>query len=335
MNTISACECIKSDEIEKKKLKKEGSIKIDNLQAVKKQEKHLFDYEEVSVYIYKKTIDKYKANYDILAEECYMIGITNIYLSFSNNEFKKSDEYSNEIHKLIKEFHNKGIKVSALSFQDSSFYYNEYLLYETLLIYNKFNSQTNDIEERFDEISADLEPHILKESKKSIPNTYPYRWNTKNGYGIGMANDNLMKQTLKILEEVKNLNSDIVLSESIGHFFHKHALNGDMEVGTVNDFLKICDKVIIMAYSNEPEKVIKFSEDELMASNKEKSIVIGIKTSINTFGGEGSSSSMNNNNRNDFINKVTTIMDSCDKYKSFRGIAFFEFDGLKQILDKN
>jgi hypothetical protein len=330
VNTISASKSVKVyDKKEQKEVKKK-----DNLHVVKKYEERLFDYPEVGVYIYESTIDIYDSKYDVLAKECYMIGITHIYLSFSINKSQESVEYSSKIHKLIKEFHNKGIKVSALCFQDLSFYYNKYLFYETLLLYNKFNSQTNDIEERFDEINVDLEPHTMKKSKKSIPDTYPYRWDSKSGYGKGRSNDYLMNQTLKMLKEIKDLNPDILLSEAIGHFYHKHAVNGDMEVGTVNDFLNICDKVTIMAYSNEPEKVIKFSKDELEAANKEKSIVIGIKTSINTFGGGGSSSSMNDNNRKEFIDKVTIITNSCDKYKSFRGIAFFEFSGLKQILDK-
>ncbi|MFA6335523.1 MAG: hypothetical protein WCX48_08215 [Bacteroidales bacterium] len=57
--------------------------------------------------------------------------------------------------------------------------------------------------ERFDGISADLEPHILKIDSPRRPEGLTLAWDSESNYGIGKYNDLLLKRTVEVMSLAK------------------------------------------------------------------------------------------------------------------------------------
>jgi hypothetical protein len=284
---------------------------------------------DLGVYIYSRTLDAYAGKHKNLAARCTTLGITEIYLSFSSKSGTTDKKYQKKIQQFIGALHKMNILVYA-SFLDHKILVGEKSLDEALQGFKAYN-KTSLKSMRFDGICADIEPHIIKEGR-GFPKTFQLRWDGKNGYGKGLDNDLLVQQTVSLLEEVRKTLPDIALAQSIPHFFHHHAVNGDIEKGRVSDFLRPCDFVVLMAYSDQSTKILNFAKDELKDNMKKKSVMIAIKTSIKTKGGGGDSTSLHGAGWKKMILSLKDVIMQANKYSSFRGISFFEFEGLEIML---
>jgi hypothetical protein len=284
---------------------------------------------DLGVYIYSRTLDTYAGQYKNLAERCTALGITEVYLSFSSKSGRSDKKYQKKIQQFIGALHKQNILVYA-SFLDHKILVGEKPLGEALQGFEAYN-KTSPKSTRFDGICADIEPHIIKKGR-DFPETFKLRWDGKKGYGKGLDNDLLVQQTISLLEEVRKTLPDIAFAQSIPHFFHHHAVNGDMEKGRVSDFLKPCDFVVLMAYSDQPKKIVKYARDELKDNKNKKSVMVAVKTSIKTKGGGGDSTSLHGAGWKKMILSLKEVIKDASKHSSFRGISFFEFEGLETML---
>ena len=105
-----------------------------------------------------------------------------------------------------------------------------------------------------------------------------------------------------------------------------------MKKGRVSDFLKPCDFVVLMAYSDKPKKIFDYARDELKENKKKKSIMVAVKTSIKTKGGGGDSTSLHGAGLKNMIISLKDVIKKANKHSSFRGISFFEFEGMETML---
>ncbi|MFT5905515.1 MAG: hypothetical protein ACI9E1_001113, partial [Cryomorphaceae bacterium] len=280
-------------------------------------------------YIYNRTLDTYAGKHKDLAERCTALGITEVYLSFSSKSGKKDNKYQKKIQQFIGALHKLNILVYA-SFLDHKILVGEKSLDEAIQGFKAYNKASQK-STRFDGICSDIEPHIIKKGR-GFPETFKPRWDRKTGYGKGSDNDLLVQQTISLLEETRKSLPDIAFAQSIPHFFHHHAVNGDMEKGRVSDFLKPCDFVVLMAYSDQSKKIFSYAQDELKDNKKKKSVMIAIKTSIKTKGGGGDSTSLHGAGWKNMIISLKDVIKDANKHSSFRGISFFEFEGLETML---
>ncbi|MFT5882744.1 MAG: hypothetical protein ACI9FG_001251 [Crocinitomicaceae bacterium] len=293
--------------------------------------KHLVKGLDLGVYIYSRTLDTYVGKHKSLSERCSALGITEVYLSFSSKSGMKDKKYQAKIQQFIGAFHEVNILVYA-SFLDHRILVGEKSLDESLQGFKSYNKSSKK-SMRFDGICADIEPHIIKIGR-NFPKTFKPRWDGKNGYGKGLDNDLLVQQTISLLGDVREALPDISLAQSIPHFFHHHAVNGDMEKGRVSDFLTPCDFVVLMAYSDQSKKIFSYSKDELKDNKKKKSVMIAMKSSIKTKGGGGDSTSLHGAGWKNMILSLKDVIKNANKHSSFRGISFFEFEGLETMLTK-
>lgn len=71
------------------------------------------------------------------------------------------------------------------------------------------------------------------------------------------------------------------------------------------------------------------------AVNFPKSISIAIKTSLNTYGSEGPSTSFQPQGWDYLIEGIQFLIESASHYPAFRGVDVFEFQGLEKMwVDK-
>ena len=295
------------------------------MENIKKQ----FNGLNVGAYIYRRTLEAYKDNHEKLAARCASMGITEVYISFSAKSALKNKKYRNELRVFVVAFHKKNIRVLA-SFLDHKTLMGVKPLNQALTGFAKYN-KAGKKPERFDGICADIEPHIIKKGR-DIPADFKLRWDGINGYGKGKDNDLLVQQTITLLGQVRKNLPDITFAQSIPHFFHHHAISGDINMGLVEDFLKPCDFVLLMAYSNQAKKIFKYAKDELKNNKHKETVMIVLKTSIKTKGGGGDSTSLYGGGWANMTKELDKIIREAKKYSTFRGISFFEFAGLETML---
>ncbi|MCP4179220.1 MAG: hypothetical protein GY756_15785 [bacterium] len=288
-----------------------------------------FEYKKnykMGVYIYNRTIEKYHNNPEAIIDSCMEIGINEVYLSFSDNRYKKQHStYKQLLNSLISAFHSKKIKVYALSFGTPTLIFKAYSLDRKLKNILKYNTESPK-SAGFDGISADLEPHMLKENSKW--GKLPFYW-SKTGYNS--TNLNLLDLTLKACKTIKSKAGNLTVNEAIPSFYIKN-----FKTDIINDFLNNgCDFIILMAYSRKLWKIIDMSTKALHSTNNNKSVMICIKTSSNTKGGGGEKTTFSGISKNELIKNIEHIIQTGSRFKSFRGVVFFEYDGLEKIWNSN
>lgn len=281
----------------------------------------------VGVYIYNRTIEKYQNKPEELIKTCSEIGINEVYLSFSRKRFNtRFSQYKKLLNGFIKRFHQAKIKVYALSFSTPTIIFNERKttdIISTILAYNDSSDEFS----RFDGITADLEPHMLKESKKW--GKTPFYW-TKDGY----KGDNLklLNLTFDVLRLIRKNTGTLQLSEAVPAFY----LNNFEEKHLLNQFINTgCNYVILMAYNRKTDKIIKMGKKALSSSTKPNSVVICVKTSIDTKGGGGGATTFHGITRVEMIKNIKRIVETLKGHAAFKGIAFFEYEGLINIWNKH
>jgi len=135
------------------------------------------------------------------------------------------------------------------------------------------------------------------------------------------------------LKKARNITDNkTVISEALAHFFHDHYLKKDLSVGSINDFLRVANYVIIMDYSDNVKKLIRFVEKEINDAEKSDSIMVALKTKSNKMG--NSDTTFWEEGINALDNAVKKIYLKFKEEKSFRGIAVFEYDSFIKLYKK-
>ena len=156
-----------------------------------------------SIYVYSATMKAYLDAPEVLAARIAVLGFKDVYLSTGKAAIDGSDENGYAwTRRFIAALTGYGIKAYALRLSDTSIFADKSKVDADVALVKNYNAQVNS-NERYAGISADLEPHVLKEGK--VPEGVPYTWNSETNYGIGKDNDNLVRITIERLSDAGNL----------------------------------------------------------------------------------------------------------------------------------
>ena len=283
----------------------------------------------LNIFLYTDTFDSFENNYPLLVKLLSGIQANTVYLAFNNKRFSTSKTYSTNIKSFIKLAHNNKIKVSALIYNDIYPYFNKSYRNNVIKNLKKYLSECA-ANEKFDSITSDLEPNTIRKNIKNIPPSFKLRWDRKNGWGKNGANNKLLSLTISLLQELKKHFPETFISQTTQFYFNSYVNKGLLTVGNSNDFLKVCDNVIIMCYFNNLSDITKFSRKNLKETTKANSLIICVKTTDKgnpgtTLGGKDVIS----------LTKIlTNIAKKSSKFSSFGGLAIYDLKGLIQILSK-
>ncbi len=285
-----------------------------------------------AVYVYdSKSVTTFLDNPKQLAARIAMLGIKDVYLSASRNAMSGTDIIRTNWLKIFnKHAHEYGLKVWALRLASYAQFANDQLIIdecEQLLAYNN----TVFPDERFDGVSADWEPHVLKEGGVNTPSGMNYFWDSSKNYGIGGSNDMLLKRTLEMLKLARaNLNG-LPLNEAIHYMYQNNFNSGNLSYGSTLQFLESCEFVTVMCYADTREKVWSRGLSPIEnAKSKPGSVSICVKTSLNTYGDDGDvTTSLHLKGWTYLINALNYFYTEGATKPAFRGIDFFEYEGLE------
>lgn len=286
-------------------------------------------------YVYtKRSIDDYMKEPEKLAARLAVLGFTDVYLGSEKALSGEADDYMKWQRTFIREAHKYGLKVHALRLSSAKLYVSDMKILEdcnSVINYN-YSVKKSD---RFDGISADLEPHILKKGFIDYPKELTLVWDSKNNFGKGKDNGLLLKRTVEVMKLAKKELRPLPLSQALGFFFQPRVNNGLLEHGGADEFLQYCDQLIVMAYNYKPSRVFEMAEPILKAAEKSKnhpkSVSVCVKTSLGTVGDEGPVTSFQTHGWDYMIEAIKYLVEKGSTYPAFRGVDIFEFQGFEMM----
>lgn len=288
---------------------------------------------EFHVYLYSRTLDGCKGRFSELAHDLSSLGFTDAYLSLSVSRLRSDPSYPSGVRRFNESCHARGIRVHALLLQGKNPYLDKEKSEKDIGCVLSFNA-SSPRNGKFDGITFDLEPHVLKE-KYGVPADFP-AWDQSDGYGIRGPNDKLVQLTLHILEgagrQIKP--AGLVTSEAIGHFFHDRTKNRDLSSGDVNDFLKFVDFVILMDYSDDVRLLKKFAREEIVAARRPRSVVICLKTRSNPLpgrDGRGPETTFHEEGWEALQRAISELEKEFRRFPAFRAIGIFEYESYRAM----
>lgn len=288
------------------------------------------------IYVYSKTIDKYLDAPEKLAARIILSGFSEVYLSTPKSTLCTIQSANFQwMRTFISFLHTYNIQVFALLLSNPRLYTNQDLLFEDLGNLELYN-QTVHNSEKLDGVMADLEPHTLKSENEQAPEGLDIYWDSNNHYGIGKENDQLLKRTLNILQRASFELSPLKLKESVSFLYQPKYDEGRLSYGSTTQFLQQCESVHVMAYYNRAEVIWNRSLPLLEDANKlyKNAVSVCVKVSVNTYGDEGNeNTSLQPKGWKYLIETLSDIYARGNQHPSFRGMDFFEYDGLEIMLE--
>lgn len=286
------------------------------------------------VYVYdSKSVTTYLDNPSKLAARLALLGLKDVYMSASKGAVDGSDAtrytWTRNFNKAA---HLYGLTVWALRLTSNSAFVSDAAITDEcsrILAFNLGVAST----EKFDAVSADWEPHVLKQDGADTPSGLQYYWDSNTNYGIGGSNDMLLKRTLDMFTLAKKSLGTLPINEAIHYMYQNNYNSGQLSYGNTLQFLTSCDYVTVMTYTDTKEKVWSRGISPVdNASGKIKKVSICIKTSMNTYGDGGDTSTSLYPKGWDYLLESLSYFYSQGVSKpGFRGIDFFEFEGLEQM----
>lgn len=286
------------------------------------------------VYVYNgKSITTYINNPVKLAARIAILGIKDVYLSATSAALTGADAARYQWTRTFNQAaHEYGLKVWALRLANYNHFVNDNLILQDCAQILAFNSGV-DVTQRFDGVSADWEPHVLKQGGGDTPSSLTNFWDSNNNYGIGNSNDLLLQRTHNMLALAKNNLNGLPLNEAIHYMYQNNYNTGLLSYGSTPQFLNDCNYVTVMSYTDTREKVWQRGLSVVeSAINYPKSVSICVKTSLNTYGDEPGTS-LQPLGWNYLVDAMYYFYSQGAVKPAFRGIDFFEFEGLEIMWD--
>lgn len=291
----------------------------------------------LSVYVYQRTLDQYAGKPTELAKAITDFGFTDVYLNFSRKQIPRNKKLVGDIRELISALSAEHINVHALAFTEINTVGDEQE--ETLKAFFDYQSMAS-MDERFSGINFDIESHIMRQNRekwKRVSDKYSLQhvdWQSDRGYGENGVNSNVMQFVLDHISEVcqKTAGNNYIYSQAVGHFYEDRYADGSLSSGGVNDFLKSCDHVIVMNYTGDPKRLVRYSMAELANANKPRAVEIAVKTSDNGVG--ELSTSFADEGWTVMMEALVALCEAANPYPTFRGIGFFEYQSLEELWER-
>lgn len=286
------------------------------------------------VYVYdSKSITTYINNPEKLAARIALLGIKDVYVSATVAALNGSNATR---YQWLKDFnaaaHQYGLTTWAVRLANYDHFISDALILQDCSRVLAYNNSVS-VNERFDAVSADWEPHVLKEGGADTPEELNIFWDSVNNYGIGEENDSLLHRTHNMLSLAKNNLNGLMLNEAIHYMYQDRYDLGQLSYGSTVQFLNDCDYVTVMCYTNTKENVWQRADAPIEnAFNHPKTVSVCVKTSMNTYGDGGdTSTSLYPKGWGYLISTMDYIYSQGALEPAFRGVDFFEFEGLEMM----
>jgi len=284
-----------------------------------------------AVYLYESRSAKdYGSAPEKLAERIALLGFTSVYMTITSSGGTAPKAATPQALAWRKAFiraaHARGVLVHQWTLRRPPlFLYDQEVINDCNIVLDYNKSVAPD--ERFDGVSADLEPH----DSDSRPKELTKLWDMPNAVPGGGC-DILLKRTLDVLALAKKTIAPLPLLQAVNVIVQNLYDDNKVENGDARQFLKTCDVLIVMAYSDTKEGVWKKAEPILRsAKNKPATVSVCIKTSHSPSRGPNDRTTLQLKGWDNMIDAVKYILSKSAPIPAFRGLDIFEYDGFEHL----
>jgi hypothetical protein len=296
------------------------------------------------VYVYSaRSIKDYAGTPEKLAARIALLGFTDIYLSFGPKPSTPAEvtthmEWRRAFNHAA---HTHGMRVYAQTLESNRLFVDNQAVIDDCAAVLAFN-QAVSASERFDGISADMEPHAMQASSADRPKELKLVWHGEKHTGPGRDNDLLLKRTVEVMDLARKVIGDLPLRQAVGFFFETSYDAGKVDNGSAAQFLKSCDALIVMAYNIKKERIWTMAQPTIRGAGKKNgSVTVCINTAFPRQGNDAQQTAEINTTSlislgwDGLLDTVNYIMSKGKSRRPFLGVDIFEFQGLERMWGKN
>lgn len=284
---------------------------------------------ERSIIVYSRTLERFRGKEELLAEACASAGFNMAHMSVSPARLQAPGEYTDGVRRALSAFHRRGIQVFALFLNDASAIVSPEKAAagaKAVLDFNAVPSPSG----RFDGLSADLEPNMLKADSPERPKGFPLAWDSEGGWGPDGANLKLLERTLLALKSAREAAPDLKLHAFYSPSWMKHMpAGGEGRSGSPAAFLGVCDRIILMAYCGSPEETAGISKKAFRLAVRDASVTVCVKAR------KGAADSLGASGLEAFSRNIQSLSVGIFGKSQAAGISIYEFEGLHEILNES
>jgi hypothetical protein len=140
----------------------------------------------------------------------------------------------------------------------------------------------------------------------------------------------IMKYSFKIIRAVKRYAGHSGLMLMIPYFLQNDVDAGRLSCGSVNDFLKTSDRLIIADWVSSFKKIRMRAENILKKAQTANSVIVGVRMSPDAIEGNSYGEAVNSRSWGYTMRGLKYLIRRCGKYKAFRGLAINDYAGLER-----
>lgn len=160
-----------------------------------------------------------------------------------------------------------------------------------------------------------------------------YAWDDEC-YGKGLDNDQLIKCALDIVSKFrKALPEKVELMQMVSPTYDKCVKEGMLSKGSASDFLKMCSMLCVSAYFSDRIEIMENIEQPLKNVKKDSSLFVAVRTHVDRYGGADKEKSLSGKSWFKLVKDLESVIGSAASFKSFRGIAFYDYYGLEKMWE--
>jgi len=250
-------------------------------------------------------------------------GFNRVYIEIDSPRLIRNDKFK----KFIAAATDAKLRVELMLFQRNYVYHRvdsalrnwfvgHEVLAEAAKEFSDFN-QSLPQGKRISGITVVMEVHTFTLTNPDRPKDLLYSWSEKT-YGIDNENDHVMRLAFAELREVKKQLDNLPLTVAIPDFYHEKAKDKQLSCGTINDFLEIADKVIVVNSGNKAKEAAEVVDNELSDANQAKRILVGVNLAEHTSVENGA---LRRRDWQDFCKISAYLNKKWGEYPSYGGIV--------------
>ncbi|MDR0931833.1 MAG: hypothetical protein LBM70_02300 [Victivallales bacterium] len=179
---------------------------------------------------------------------------------------------------------------------------------------------------KFAGVTVLAQPHLFTAGNPQRPKQLVYAWSNAT-FGANLDNDKIMHMTLQKLAAFRAKLSPTPFTVGVPDFYEELVREGKLSCGSIADFEKIADKVMICNTGNKPSEAVETVLNELKVAGSD-SLLISITLAGHTSVTAGA---LRRRNWSDFIRSLSYGVKEYKRFPAFSGVVLGPFSQIETL----
>jgi|GEM_PF-2785802 len=294
---------------------------------------------DVGFSLSEKTLDESWHHPAQLAARCSLLGMTEVYCRVNPDQLGGFfSSYSDHLRGVVAEMHRYRIRCYAeidgtelfamIKRSGEHAPYNQIKeMVRSVYAFNR-NGKSG---QQFDGVITILLPHRADDFFARRHPSMIYHW-TAHGYGIGAENDLIHREAMQMMIDVKETALNLPVGQHTGHFYHDRTVNRELSVGSINHYLDVAAFVLVENPGADRLDIIANAGAEISSARRPRSVMVNLMTGGDPYSDRSRQDSLQARSWPEIIATLGYVTKEFEKYQTFRGLAFSDYESFEEIL---